>query len=330
MFSFDLTLDRPRFRLQAAADIPLQGITGIVGKSGSGKTTLLRALAGLEPAATGRVQFAGEDWSRRPAQRRQIGFVFQDARLFRHLNVAQNLQYGAKRRGAPEQAVRDVIEAFDLQDLLYRRTASLSGGEARRVALGRALASQPKILFLDEPMVGLDTNRRAEVLPYITRAVDRFGLAVLYVSHSQFEMNLLADRVVPVTDGTVGVPDDGPPRFILPVADCRDGRVQFTLEDESFWLPGQGQPGEAWEIRPGTGSLLTQNHPGLHSAAAVLPVRYLSADNDAQTVRVHIAGQELSMPCATAFTHHHKLWLVCPMLRARHRPGLSLPDTEPS
>jgi len=317
--SFDLSLDHPGFTLRAAADMPLQGITVISGVSGSGKTTLLRALAGLEPRARGSVQFGHEDWTDRPPQDRHVGFVFQDARLFRHLSVEGNLIYGAKRRGADRAVVDDVISSLDLEPLLKRRTTALSGGEARRVALGRALASQPRILFLDEPMVGLDTARRAEVLPYITRAVDHFGLSVLYVSHSQFEMALLADRIFRISDGLLGPLEDGPPRFTLPVISTDASGVHFEIQGYGFTLQGQATPGEMWEVRPGHGCILSEKHPGQNSAAAVLPVTAIAHDAERHISSISIAGQQLDLETEKAFPPDAELWLICPRLRARKR-----------
>lgn len=299
--------------------MPLQGITVISGASGSGKTTLLRALAGLEPKATGPVRFRSEDWTGKPPQDRHVGFVFQDARLFRHLTVEGNLRYGATRRGASDHAVDEVIAALDIAPLLARRTTALSGGEARRVALARALASQPRILFLDEPMVGLDTARRAEVLPYITRAVDLFGLAVLYVSHSQFEMALLADRIYRIAGGRLGPLQAGPPRFNLPVAEASAGRMRFEIDGHGFWLDGNTAPGEICEIRPGHGCILSADHPGQNSAAAVLPVTSVGADLGQGTARIEIAGQRIEIEADTDFAAGAALWLICPRLRARRR-----------
>ncbi len=317
--SFDLALDLPGFALRAAAEIPLQGITVISGVSGSGKTTLLRALAGLEPKSCGWVRFGGEDWTGKPPQARQVGFVFQDARLFRHLSVERNLRYGAARRGTPEPVLQEVIEALDLVPLLARRTMALSGGEARRVALGRALACQPRILFLDEPMVGLDPARRAEVLPYITRAVDQFGLSVLYVSHSQFEMALLADRVYLIAEGRLGPLQLGPPRFSAPVIGAGDGMVRFEIDGHDFCLPGNGAPGEKWEIRPGHGCILSAEHPGRNSAAAVLPVICTGFDRERLLARIEVAGQVLEIEAAEPFPERQQAWLICPRLRARKR-----------
>lgn len=319
VLSFDLELDHPGFELRAAAEVPLRGITVISGASGSGKTTLLRALAGLEPGVRGPVRFGAEDWTGRPPKDRLVGFVFQDARLFRHLNVEGNLRYGAARRGTSEAVVQEVIDAFDLAPLLPRRTSALSGGEARRVALARAMASQPRILFLDEPMVGLDPARRAEVLPYITRAVDNFDLSVLYVSHSQFEMALLADRVYRMASGQLGSLQDGPPRFLLPVVAAAAGQMSFEIDGHRFTLQGDAAPGETWEIRPGHGCILSSEHPGRNTAAAVLPVTCLGADEAGRNQKVGIAGQSMDMEPAGGFEAGEKLWLICPRLRARHR-----------
>lgn len=317
--SFNLSLQRGGFTLQGVADIPLHGITGIAGPSGSGKTTLLRALAGLEPNAIGTVKFGTEDWSNRPAKDRDVGFVFQDMRLFRHLDVAGNLSYGAKRRQAPSGSLSDVIDALDLAPLLTRNVASLSGGEARRVALGRALASAPKVLFLDEPMVGLDTNRRAEILPYITRAVDGFGLSVLYVSHSQFEMNLLADRILPIHAGQIGQLQTGPPRFELPIVATSDGQITFAVQEHRFSLSGNGTVGDNWELRLGNGCVLVNDHPGENSALAVLPITFCAFDPATAKAVIEIAGTQLEIACNHPFKTGASLWLICPGIRARKR-----------
>ncbi len=321
VLSFDLRLELPGFTLQGAAEIPLRGITVISGPSGSGKTTLLRALAGLEPAARGHVRFGGRDWTQLPPEKRQVGFVFQDGRLFRHMNVERNIRYGARRRATPESELREVIRALDLEGMLARKPASLSGGEARRVALARALASRPRVLFLDEPMVGLDPERRGEVLPYITRAADEFGLAVLYVSHSQFEKGLLADRELPVSGGRIGAMRDGPARLELPVAEAGGGQVVFRVGGERLALPGEGEVGQLWELRPGHGSILAGAHPGATTAAAVLPVEAAGRDEAPRRVRVRIAGQEFSVPGERDYAPGEKLWLICPRLRGRWRGG---------
>ena len=173
----DVTLDLPEFRLQVQEEVPLGGITAVNGPSGSGKTTFLRVLAGLEPGTVGTVRFAGQSWqddaTHLPPSLRRVGVVFQDARLFPHLDVAGNLSYGARRRGVKEDHVARIAEALRITPLLNRGTGGLSGGEARRVAVARALASDPQLLLLDEPLSGLDAELRATTLRVIADAVPR-------------------------------------------------------------------------------------------------------------------------------------------------------------
>lgn len=199
------------FALEVAGEIDTGRVTAIFGPSGSGKSTLLRTLAGLERGATGNLSLGGEVWldSARgldlPAHRRPVGYMFQEARLFPHLNGEGNLRYAAKRARRERQAVTfdEVVEALDLEPLLPRRTSSLSGGERQRVALGRTLLAQPRLLLLDEPMSALDAPRKMEILPYLEGLHPRFGIPTLYVSHSVDEVTLLADRILVLAGGRV-------------------------------------------------------------------------------------------------------------------------------
>jgi len=209
--AFDLAVDRGAFVLRACETLPLAGITAVMGASGSGKSTLLRALAGLEPAARGRVQLGGtllQDAAAGvclPPHRRGIGYVFQDARLFAHRGVAGNLRYGLARArpGAAAPNFDDVVAALDLGPLLGRRVAGLSGGERQRVAIARALLANPRLLLLDEPLSALDAQRRAELLPYIRQLPGRFGIPLIYVSHAVEEVAQLAGEVLILAAGRV-------------------------------------------------------------------------------------------------------------------------------
>ncbi len=211
MLSVDLGVRRGTFALEARFEGPSPGVTALFGASGAGKSTLVLALAGLLRPARGRLALDGREWfdaSRGlevPAERRRIGCVFQDARLFPHLDVAGNLDYGARR--APREgrfAVRaDVIELLGLGALLARRPHQLSGGERQRVALGRALLSQPVLLLLDEPLAAVDIARREEVLPYLETLRDRYAIPMLYVSHQYDEVLRLANHVVLLAGGVV-------------------------------------------------------------------------------------------------------------------------------
>jgi len=178
-------------------------IVALVGPSGAGKTTVLNAIAGLLRPQSGRIEVDGRvlyDSARGidlPVHRRQVGYVFQDARLFPHLDVRGNLLYG--RHGARGQERRfeldTVVDLLGIGALLGRRTANLSGGEAQRVAIGRALLSQPAILLLDEPLSALDEARRRELIPWLLRVRDATRLPMLYVSHHAGEVRQLADAV---------------------------------------------------------------------------------------------------------------------------------------
>ena len=202
----DVRLPRDDFALELRFTAPARGITGILGPSGSGKTTLLRCIAGLEPDCRGTVTVNGDTWQdeRRfvPAHARATGFVFQDARLFPHLTVRRNLEYGARRsRGSGGVAFDEAVELLGLRALLARKPAGLSAGEAQRVALGRALLRAPSVILMDEPLANLDPERRQEVLPFLERLHGRLTVPILYVSHSVDEVVRLCDHLVLMAAG---------------------------------------------------------------------------------------------------------------------------------
>jgi molybdate transport system ATP-binding protein len=186
-------------------------VTGLFGASGAGKSSLVNMIAGLLRPDRGTISVDGEvldDTKKRvhvPAHRRRIGYVFQDARLFPHLDVAQNLDYGRRmNRLADDPAQRKrVTELLDIEHLLGRRPGKLSGGERQRVALGRALLSKPRLLLLDEPLGGLDEGRRAEILPYLVRLRDEARIPMVYVSHDPAELRQLATQIVLLRNGRV-------------------------------------------------------------------------------------------------------------------------------
>lgn len=187
------------------------GVTALFGPSGAGKTTVVNMIAGLVRPDRGRIAIGGEvlfDSAARidvPVHRRHIGYVFQDGRLFPHLSVRHNLDYGRWMNGHPrdEAALRRITGLLDIDALLDRRPGGLSGGERQRVALGRALLAQPRLLLLDEPMASLDAARKREILPYFARLRDETRLPMIYVSHDAGEVKHLADRVVLIDGGRV-------------------------------------------------------------------------------------------------------------------------------
>lgn len=201
MLSLDLHLRRGNFerhvRIEDAARV-----VALSGPSGAGKTSVLHAIAGLVRPLSGHIEVDGVclfDGGRRidlPPHRRRVGYVFQDTRLFPHLDVRRNLEYGRHASHTPTRfGFNDVVELLGIAHLLARRPANLSGGEAQRVAMGRALLSQPALLLLDEPLSMLDQARREELIPYLQRVRDEIELPMLYVSHSDTEIARLTDAV---------------------------------------------------------------------------------------------------------------------------------------
>ncbi|OHV75981.1 molybdenum ABC transporter ATP-binding protein [Rhizobium sp. LCM 4573] len=188
-----------------------RGVTALFGRSGSGKTSLVRIIAGLSKPDEGRIVLDGDvlaDTEKRifvPKHRRRFGYVFQEARLFPHLTVRQNLLYGRwfAPKNTPGESFGHVVDLLGIGALLDRRPGRLSGGEKQRVAIGRALLSSPRLLLMDEPLAALDDERKAEILPYLERLRDEMNIPIVYVSHSVPEVARLADRVVMMRDGRV-------------------------------------------------------------------------------------------------------------------------------
>jgi len=203
-------IDYPGFTLDVDLPLPEKGITALFGPSGAGKTTILRCLAGLERSKKGFLSIAGEVWQDEqrgiflPTHKRPLGLVFQEARLFPHLSVLKNLQYGMKRAGNIQgEGFESLLELLDIRPLLERAPDSLSGGERQRVAIARALLTRPRLLLMDEPLAALDMKRKLEILPYLERLHDELSIPAIYVSHSLDEVVRLADHFVLVENGHV-------------------------------------------------------------------------------------------------------------------------------
>ncbi len=257
-------LDFPGFRLDMDLRLPGRGVSALFGHSGSGKTTVLRCMAGLD-RATGRLRVNGETWQddRRflPTHRRPLGYVFQDANLFSHLNVRRNLEYGMKRvnRKGLAASLDQAIELLGIGPLLERRVERLSGGERQRVAMARALAVSPRLLLMDEPLAALDLARKQEILPFLERLHDELDIPVLYVTHSPDEVARLADHLLVMDAGKAVA--SGPigevlARLDLPVKLGEEAGVVLTAriaERDSRWqLARAGFPGGSlWVPDPG-------------------------------------------------------------------------------
>ena len=186
-------------------------VTGLFGSSGAGKTSVINMIAGLLRPDRGTIAVDGDllddtaSHLHMASHRRRIGYVFQDARLFPHFDIKQNLDYGRRMNKLAHDRGHEscIVELLNIGHLLDRRPGGLSGGERQRVALGRALLSRPRLLLLDEPLGSLDTERKAEILPYLVRLRDEAGVPMVYVSHDADEMRELASQVVMLRQGRV-------------------------------------------------------------------------------------------------------------------------------
>ncbi|KIP98034.1 molybdenum ABC transporter ATP-binding protein [Agrobacterium tumefaciens] len=262
------------------------GVTALFGRSGSGKTSLVRIIAGLTKPQRGLVELEGDvlaDSSRRicvPCHKRRFGYVFQEARLFPHLTVEQNLHYGRWFSGASAKPAEsaDIVEMLGIGSLLKRRPENLSGGEKQRVSIGRALLCAPRLLLMDEPLAALDEARKAEIIPYLERLRDEMKIPIIYVSHSINEVSRLADRIVVLKNGQVEI--NGPAAAIL-------SRPAFSTHLERR---------EAGSILSGTIEAFDREHGlatlRLTAKALQVPTQWAEVG---RAVRVHIPARDVML-----------------------------------
>ena len=188
------SIQKGDFHLAVNTEIPTTGIIGIFGESGSGKTTLLRCIAGLERSENGSTQ---------PVHQRRIGYVFQEPQLFAHLSVRKNIEFGMRRNPDASDRTDEISRLLDVNDLLDRSVAALSGGEAQRVSIARVLCQSPQLILMDEPLSALDERRRNEVLPYLDRLHAEWSVPIIYVSHNIDEICRLSDHLIVLDDGKI-------------------------------------------------------------------------------------------------------------------------------
>ena len=181
-------------------DIPDGKFISFLGPSGCGKTTLLRMIAGLESPSAGSIRLDGEDITPIPTHKRNIGMVFQSLALFPHLNVWENISYGMRIRGAAKadrkKRASELLELVQLPGVENRRISHLSGGQRQRVAMARALALEPKLFLLDEPLSALDAKLREEMQVELRMLQERLGITTIIVTHDQREAMTMSDQVV--------------------------------------------------------------------------------------------------------------------------------------
>ncbi|HEV7959764.1 MAG TPA: molybdenum ABC transporter ATP-binding protein [Rhizomicrobium sp.] len=271
-----------------------KGVTALFGPSGAGKTSIVHVLAGLTRPDRGRVVLEGHtvlDTDKGifvPPERRRAGLVFQDARLFPHMNVERNLLFGWRRTGkrAGASEIVRLIKLLGLEPLLKRAPKHLSGGEKSRVALGRALLASPDILLLDEPLASLDQERRAEILPWLERLRDIAGMPIFYVSHSLDEVARLADQVVLLEAGKVagsgsvfevlaGRGVEKPVGAVMEaiVGENRDGLTALLFDGGRLWVTDAAETGKRVRVKIGADEILiAREAPSAISANNILPV----------------------------------------------------------
>lgn len=328
VLSFRIALKRgDTFTLDVDGSFPMSGITAVVGGSGGGKTTLLRALAGLEPLQKARIRFRDEVWDgdgiRVPPEERRTGFVFQSPSLFPHLDVAGNLAYGAKRRDVTSYDA--IVDALDLTPLLSRSVTHLSGGEARRVALGRALAANPKVLFLDEPLSGLDRARKSELLPYIGRAVAEARVPALYVTHSMDEVTALADRVIGLAGGRLTGWRTPPARLKATVTSVTDGLMRVLIDGAEagqgadLTMPLIAGVGETVGLGiPPESLMVSSDAPGRSDALVQIPATVIESQGG---LKLSVFGQTLTLPKGGSYAIGATVYLSILRVLPRPEPG---------
>jgi molybdate transport system ATP-binding protein len=208
MLKCDFQYQHADFLLNIKLDMQ-QPLLGIVGASGSGKTTLLKNIVGLLKPTQGQIHFQQQllfDHQQKidvPMYRRKIALIFQQALLFPHMNVQQNLYYAEKLIPQAERKFQfeDMLSLLELKPLLQRKAHQLSGGEAQRVSIGRALLSSPNLLLLDEPLTGLDHQLKQQILPFLKRMKEQLDLPMIYVTHHASELAYLEAYVLQLNAG---------------------------------------------------------------------------------------------------------------------------------
>ncbi|WP_019528348.1 molybdenum ABC transporter ATP-binding protein [Dasania marina] len=322
--SLAFNLQRDRLSLNIKGELANSGITALYGDSGAGKTSLLRCIAGLEQGAQGSIRFNNTIWQDDsafiPSHQRHIGYVFQDARLFPHLNVLQNLHYAYQRchNKGSSYSLEQICAFLKLDHLLSQYPATLSGGEQQRVAIGRALLSQPQLLLMDEPLSALDQASRDEILDLLEQLPQQVNVPVIYVSHNMDEVSRLADHLVILEQGEICA--QGPLLELCHRLDLRlnqqeqaasllQGKIigsdsQYQLAElsigaqQSLWLHCQRPIGEQLRLRiPARDVSISLSPQRDSSILNILPgciVSILHQDNAAHAmVKLQVAEQYL-------------------------------------
>lgn len=305
----------PTFLLDTKLVISTTEVTAIFGASGSGKTSLLRCIAGLTIPHTAHISMNGDVWQDEtifvPTHQRRIGYVFQQPSLFSHLTVQDNLAYATKRAKGPTFDTAQVVDLLDLAHLLSHKTDQLSGGEAQRVGIARALLNAPRLMMMDEPLAALDQVMKNEILPYLRRIPSEFNIPVLYVSHALDEVVRIADHMVLMGRGSVVAVGEinqvlTQPSPLLALAadasvawntsissfDDKWGMAKAEIAGQTLWLPAHNHElGDQVRLRISARDVsLTLDEDHASSILNRLPVTVLgiTATNDPATVVIQL------------------------------------------
>ncbi|VUS21983.1 molybdenum ABC transporter ATP-binding protein ModC [Klebsiella huaxiensis] len=321
MLELDFTQTLGTHCLQICETLPASGITAVFGVSGAGKTSLINAISGLTRPQQGRIVLNGRvlnDVENRiclAPEKRRIGYVFQDARLFPHYKVRGNLKYGMAKSMADQ--FDKLVDLLGIAPLLDRLPGGLSGGEKQRVAIGRALLTAPELLLLDEPLASLDIPRKRELLPYLQRLAREINIPMLYVSHSLDEIQHLADKVLVLEEGKVKafgcleavwsssimhpwLPQDQQSTILNVTIAAQHSQYAMTalaLGDQQIWVNQLDRPqGEAARIRIQASDVSLVLQPGQRTSIRnILPAQVMQCieSNGQVEVRLEISGRTL-------------------------------------
>ncbi len=344
LLSAKFKVSYPDFSLNVDLNVQVKGFTVVFGPSGCGKTTLLRCLSGLERSSEGFLKVEEEIWQDEsnkiflPVSQRPIGYVFQEARLFSHLSVEGNLNYGLKRSSSSKKISKfdQIVNIMGLAPLLKRRPNQLSGGERQRVAIGRALLTSPRLLLMDEPLAALDAKRKQEILPYFRRLQTELNIPVFYVTHSLNEVLQLVDTMVLIDKGTVR--SVGPVAEIFSNLDLKNrigqslvgGVLDATVirQDENYQLTVLDFKGQTLYIPKQETSVGSNLRVHIHAGDVALSL----SDTQGQTSVLNVLlGKviEIDSTSNNDYMTHVKLDIGCPLLATITRKSLDTLNLKP-
>ncbi|MBL4802770.1 MAG: molybdenum ABC transporter ATP-binding protein [Emcibacter sp.] len=336
MTTSDITIkfNNSSIDLDVCFPLPTRGISGLFGPSGSGKTTLIRCLAGLEKSSRAHICIDGNLWQSEdiflPPHKRRVGLVFQDVRLFDHLNVKGNLLFGYNRTPPSDRkiTIEDDMKILALEPLLDKPPEKLSGGEAQRVAIGRALLTSPALLLMDEPLAALGEQHKKEILSYLKKLPKKFGIPILYVSHDFEEMATLSQYIICMENGKIQargsalevasqlphIMDDWAPDNFIEGEICGTKHDQFKLPDgQLITIPPKFPASSPVRITINARDISLLRHPPEHHAGdALLKGRVkeiIKIQDEKNIIKISLAEQDVHV--VLGLCGAEKPWL-CP------------------